>query len=31
MFKSYIQNLSTNSPQDLNSNFRLKIKREIKT
>jgi hypothetical protein len=30
MFKPYIQNLSTNSPQDLNSNFRFEIKRENK-
>jgi hypothetical protein len=30
MFKPYLQNLSTNSPQDLNSNFRFEIKRENK-
>jgi hypothetical protein len=31
MFKPYIQNLSTNSPRDLNSNFRFEIKKEKQT
>jgi hypothetical protein len=30
MFKPYLKNLSTNSPRDLDSNFRFEIKRENK-